>query len=220
MPLQDIALVVILAAGNDYLPRTLETSNLADHIQRYRSMRLCKRWSNRCLVVHDAVRKCVAFDAEFLLNFLLNLSADADQVMLGKAINGVQGSTSQKLFGAKHGTTENQSKAQKFNVLGRWEQNLLPDDISLGFLAKHVTDPRVLALLDWAAGNKLCSTEVEALVQHVLKDYQVYSLPLFIQLCLASDPAQIHVDRSCDRHRVWSIALRSVCWRKLLYIMS
>jgi hypothetical protein len=173
MPLQDIALVLILAGGNDYLPRTLETSNLTDHIQRYRSMKLCKRWSNRCLVVHDAVRRCVAFDAEFLLHFLLNLPADPDQVMLGKAINAVQGTTSQKPLGARHGATENQSKAQKYNVLARWEQNLLPDDISLGFLATHVTDPRVLALLDWAAGNKLCSTEVELLVQHVLEDYQV-----------------------------------------------
>jgi hypothetical protein len=176
MPLQDIALVLILAGGNDYLPRTLATSNLDHLIEQYKRMRRCKRWSNRCLVVHDAVRRCVAFDAEFLLHFLLNLPADADQVMLGKAINAVRGTTSQTPLGAKHGTTENQSKAQKLNVLGRWKKYVLPDDISLGSLATHVTDPRVLALLDWAAGNKLCSTEVEALLQHVLKDYQVCSL--------------------------------------------
>jgi hypothetical protein len=197
-----------LAGGNDYLPRTSVTSNLDRLIEQYKRMRRCKRWSNRCLVVHDAVRRCVAFDAEFLLHFLLNLPADPDQVMLGKAINAVRGTTSQKPLEANHGTTENWSKAQKFNVLGNWKKNVLPDDISLGSLATHVTDPRILALLDWAAGNKLCSTEVEALVQHVLKNYQVCSLlsscssasqatlPKFTSIAVVPDTAyvQLHSD--------------------------
>jgi hypothetical protein len=168
--LQDIALVVVLAAGNDYLPKTLVSTNLASHIQRYTSMKRTQRWTHRSLVVHDATRGIVAFDAEFLLHFLLGLPEGADQVAIGKATNAHPITHSN---GSKVGEADCPVRVPIVNILDRWEQNCLPEDISLTYLASHITDPRILALMDWAAESKLGREEVESLVLHALENFQV-----------------------------------------------
>lgn len=167
--------MVTLAAGNDYVPKTAQGSNLRAQMERYMAMRRLPRWQRRALVVQDTAREVIAFDAEFLLHFLLDLPAGASQVAQGRAINallppaGGAQSGADEAPAARHGTC---------NLLDRCAVDCVPAALQLEQLADNVTDPRILAVLDWAKSHGVDAAGVASILRHVLTNYQARSKAL------------------------------------------
>jgi hypothetical protein len=257
--MQDLALVIVLAVGNDYLPSSLPCK-ISKSITSYFSLRSLPRWQERSLLTHSAHGQMLAFDAEFLLHYLMRVFHKFSQHMLsgttgsldphstaldrgpkcdtegleaealvidsatesrdtaraaplsGTADSNMTNDSSDSLAGEREGlrvcadtsaTLMEPEKVQgqngggsdsaKFGFAARKDKgnvllqlprsyrsllhgidmSLLPECLSLEELAKTMTDPRLLALLDWADGHNMDRSSRLAVLAAALGRHQV-----------------------------------------------